>query len=127
MPTTRNCPFCYPAFRKDTLRPPAYRTYLGISVLSKGMNFAVAPQVIPKRDIIVETEECFRHMKDTAAVGLARSRIVNILANSRTPRSNLSSTKRSALEDLRSDPPAVVLEADKGKGIVVMNRKDYEK
>ncbi|KAH6932778.1 hypothetical protein HPB50_009402 [Hyalomma asiaticum] len=94
-----------------------------MSVLSKGMNFAVAPQVIPKRDIIVETEECFRHMKDTAAVALARSRIVNILANSRAPRSNLTSSERAALEDLRSDPSVVVLEADKGKGIVVMSRK----
>ncbi|KAH6929187.1 hypothetical protein HPB50_023986 [Hyalomma asiaticum] len=97
-----------------------------VSVLSRGMNFAVAPRVIPKRDIIVETEECFRHMKDTAAVALARSRIVNILANSRTPRSNLTSSERAALEDLRSDPSVVVLEADKGKGIVVMDRKDYE-
>lgn len=91
------------------------------------MNFAITPRFIPKRDIIVETEECFRHMKDTAAVCLARSHIVNILANAQTPQFNLTTKERAALRDLKSDASVVVPEADKGGGIVIMNRKDYDR
>ncbi|CAN7984777.1 unnamed protein product, partial [Ixodes hexagonus] len=97
-----------------------------VSLLSKGLNFAIAPRKVPKRDIIVEVEEKLRHIQDTTGVNLARSRIVSVLANAKSTRTNLTRGKRAALSDLKSDKSIVILSADKGKGTVLLDRKEYD-
>lgn len=96
-----------------------------MSVLSKGLNFAIAPRKVPKRDIIVEVEK-LRHIQNATGVNLSRSRIVNVLANAKSTRTNLTTGERTALNDLKSDNSIVILSADKGKGTVLLDRKEYE-
>ncbi|XP_064469769.1 uncharacterized protein LOC135384497 [Ornithodoros turicata] len=96
-----------------------------VSLLSKGLDFALAPRAVPKREIIVEIEDRLRHIKDSTGVNLARSRIATVLNNVSGPPSNLSKQERSALRDLRSDKSVIVLPADKGKGTVILDTEDY--
>ncbi|XP_064479224.1 uncharacterized protein LOC135392444 [Ornithodoros turicata] len=98
-----------------------------VSLLSKGLNFAVAPGSVPKRDIVVEVEECLRHLKDTANVSLARSRVVSVLADAQPPRRNLTRGECAALRDLKSDASVVILPADKGKGTVLLDGEVYDR
>ncbi|XP_064464684.1 uncharacterized protein LOC135375987 [Ornithodoros turicata] len=66
-----------------------------MSLLSKGIDFALAPRAVPKREIIVEIEDRLRHIKDSTGVNLARSRI------------------------------ATTKQPDKGKGTVILDTEDY--
>ncbi|XP_037505488.1 uncharacterized protein LOC119381802 [Rhipicephalus sanguineus] len=97
-----------------------------ISLLSKGLSFAIVPRRVPKWDIIAEVEEKLRHIQDTTGVNLARSRIVSVLAGAKSPCTNLTAEERDALKDLKSDNSIVILSADKGKGTVLLDRRDYE-
>ncbi|CAN7980112.1 unnamed protein product [Ixodes pacificus] len=92
-----------------------------MSLLSKVLNFAIAPRKVPKRDIIVEVEEKLRHIQDTTGVNLARSRIVSVLANAKSTRTNLTAGERTALNDLKSDKSIVILSADKGNCTVLLD------
>ncbi|XP_064482883.1 uncharacterized protein LOC135395719 [Ornithodoros turicata] len=96
-----------------------------VSLLSKGLDFTLAPRAVPEREIIVEIEDRLRHIKDSTGVNLARSRIATILNNVCGPPSNLSKQERSALRDLRSDQSVIVLPADKAKGTVILDTEDY--
>ncbi|XP_064472450.1 uncharacterized protein LOC135386811 [Ornithodoros turicata] len=96
-----------------------------MSLLSKGLDFALAPRAVPKREIIVEIEDRLRHIKDSTGVNLARSRIATILNNVTGSPSDLSKQERSAPRDLRSDKSVIVLPANKGKGTVILDTEDY--
>ncbi|KAH6937971.1 hypothetical protein HPB50_005788 [Hyalomma asiaticum] len=97
-----------------------------ISLLSQGLNFAIAPRRVPKRDIIAEVEEKLRHFQDTTGVNLARSRIVSVLANAKSPSTTLDAGERAAPKDLKSDNSIIILSAGKGKGTVALDRREYE-
>ncbi|XP_064478913.1 uncharacterized protein LOC135392149 [Ornithodoros turicata] len=96
-----------------------------LSLLSRGLDFALAPRAVPKRDIVVEIEDKLRHLKDTTGVNLARSRIATTLTNSTTIPTNLTRKEHAALRDLRSDDSIIILPADKGKGTVVLDKDHY--
>ncbi|XP_064470150.1 uncharacterized protein LOC135384898 [Ornithodoros turicata] len=97
-----------------------------VSLLSNGLDFALAPRVVPIREIVAEIEDKLRHIKDSTGVNLARSRIATTLNHVKGLPSNLSKQEQSALRDLRSDKSVIVLPADKGKGTVVLDREHYD-
>ena len=47
------------------------------------------------------------------------------LQNSKPPKDNLSKDERKALKELQSDTSIVILPADKGRSIVILNHEDY--
>ena len=49
------------------------------------------------------------------------------LQNAKKPRLNLGKEQREALRKLKEDDSIVILPADKGNAIVVMNKEDYDK
>ena len=49
------------------------------------------------------------------------------LQNAKKPRPNLGKEQREALRKLKEDDSIVILPADKGNAIVVMNKEDYDK
>ena len=55
-----------------------------------------------------------------------RGRVVNIVKNSKPPRSNISKPERSAIESLKKDKSIQILPADKGSATVVIDNSDYE-
>ena len=60
-----------------------------VSVLENGLNFALSPDALPVNDIIVATESACKILSDDKAAEL-RGRVVNIVKNSKPPRSNIS-------------------------------------
>ena len=55
-----------------------------------------------------------------------RGRVVNIVKNSKPPRSNISKPERSVIESLKKDKSIQILPADEGRATVVIDNSDYE-
>ena len=64
-------------------------------------------------------------MRNQSAVELARSKITQVLSNSRLPPPNLSPEEKKALQELISDHTIRIMKADKGNCTVIMDKKDY--
>ncbi|XP_013380543.1 uncharacterized protein LOC106151709 [Lingula anatina] len=94
-------------------------------LLAKGLNFAVAPKILPVEDIIVQTELACRNLDNTEAADM-RAEIVGAIKSSKPPTDNISREERRALLDLKKDKSIMILAADKGRATVVLNRTDYE-
>ena len=54
-----------------------------------------------------------------------RAEINYLLKKAKTPRSNITKEEKKALKELREDKERMVLTADKGVAMVVINRKEY--
>ena len=73
-----------------------------VSVLEKGLNFAVSPDTLPVKDVIIATESVCKELPGNKAAEL-RARVVNIVKTSKTPASNVTRGERSAIKELRKD------------------------
>ena len=54
-----------------------------------------------------------------------RAEINHLLKKAKTPRSNITKDEKRALKELREDKEGMVLTAEKGLAMVVMDRKEY--
>jgi hypothetical protein len=95
------------------------------SVLRKGLNFAVTPKELPTKDYIVSTEIACRNLPAAKAQSL-RSEVVKCVRKAKPPKSNIKSSERKALFELKKDKNIIILPADKGRATVVLNTSDYE-
>ena len=95
-----------------------------MSVLKKGLNFAVSQDEIPVVDIITATETACRNLEKSEADEL-RSEVVSTIKGGKKLTSNISKSERKALKDLQRDKSVVILPADKGRCTVVMDRPAY--
>jgi hypothetical protein len=94
------------------------------SALSKGLNYAVSPAVLPIEDFLTSVEKaihCFSASRSDRG-GSARD---CILKASSWPRDNLSDAKRRTLRSLRTNSVLTVIHADKGNRTVVLNTTYY--
>ena len=96
-----------------------------VSVLEKGLNFAVSPDKLPINDVIVATESACKDLPDKTAAEL-RARVVNIVKTSKPPASNITRGERSAIKELRNDDSIEIIPADKGRATVVIDKTVYE-
>ena len=97
-----------------------------LSVLRKGLNFAVSPDKLPVSDYITSIESACRLIGPyTEEAAHLRSECVNILKQSKPPKSNLSREQRRALQDLRKNDSIMILPADKGRATVIMPKGQY--
>ena len=94
------------------------------SVLSKGPNFSITPRYIPNVDYITVVESMSSKLKEEEAMEL-RSDINALLRKAKTPQPNLTRQERIGLAQLRKDKDRVILTADKGVVMVVMDREEY--
>ena len=90
-----------------------------ISVLAKGPNFAITPRHVPNIDYITTIQSVCHKCKEEDA-GELRVDINSLLRRAQVPKSNL--TKQ---ESIGKDKDRVVLTADKGVGMVVMDKENY--
>jgi len=97
-----------------------------VSALAKGPNFAVAPNKIPKEEIISQIESSIYRLPSEQADNI-RTQVANILRKAKPPPSNITRQERLALQDLSKDTDIIILPADKGNTTVVMNTSDYRK
>ena len=97
------------------------------SVLSLGLNYAVAPRRVPSMDIIAAVESGLRSIRSPnlppEAADEIRSRIGQIIRQSdKKPEGNLTRQQTTALRELQRDASITILPADKGNATVVMDR-----
>ncbi|XP_071448005.1 uncharacterized protein [Hetaerina americana] len=97
-----------------------------ISVLSKGLNFAVAPARLPKEELVTEVEYAVRKLPKEEAEEL-RGEVSRILLNAKTPKPNVTREERKALRDLRTNDDIIITPADKGNAMVLMKKDDYNR
>ena len=94
-------------------------------VLSRGQGFSVTPKKIPIDDFIVATEDICKKLSSKSEAAALRGEIRSIIENEKQPVSNLPKNERTALENLRKDQSIVILPADKGKCLVIMDKEEY--
>ena len=94
------------------------------SLLEKGPNFAISPNNIPNLDYITAIETVCSKLKEEDAAEL-RGEINGILKKGKIPKPNLDKDERTALHQLRKDKDGIILTADKGVAMVVLDKEDY--
>jgi hypothetical protein len=96
------------------------------SALSKGLNYAVAPAVLPIENFLGGVEKAVGTLPEEAAEEV-RQETARILKAFRKPNDNLSGAERRALLTLRTNADLTVLPVDKGNAAVVLNTSDYNR
>ena len=95
-------------------------------VLAHGPNFAVVANEPPIGKYIAQIERMCQKMKQGEVEEL-RCQIKLILKNITPPKPNISKEEAKAIKELRRDQEKVILTANKGVTMVVMEKKEYIK
>ena len=94
------------------------------SVLAKGPNFAVSPKCPPNLEYITAIEAACTKLSQQDAEEL-RADINWVLRASHPPKPNLTKAQNLAIRELKKDRDCIVLTADKGVAMVIMDSQDY--
>ena len=98
-----------------------------LSVLKKGLNFAVVPKQLPVVDLVTVTETACRSLPANDASEL-RAKVATVISKNRNIKeSNISNDEWRAIESLKKDENVMVLPADKGRVTVVLDKEEYTK
>ena len=95
------------------------------SLLSRGANFAVTPERLPIEDYICATEDAAMRLSTKGEKAALRAEVVEMLSKEKQPIPNISKKERAAIKKLKRDKRIIVTPADKGRCIVIMDRKEY--
>ena len=95
-------------------------------VLSCGPNFTIVPRVPPVVEYVVAIEKACQQLKQGEAEEL-RGEVKTIIKKIHPPRPNISKEEYQALQQLKKDNTRMILTADKGVCLVVMDKNDYMK
>ena len=99
-------------------------THIKTNLLAKDLNFSITSKTLPNKDIIATIEDEVKDL-EKEEVNTTRARVSLTLENSKPPKDNLSKDERKTLKELQSDTSIVILPADKGRSVVILNREDY--
>ena len=104
-------------------------TPLEKSLLQKGLKFAVTPATIPIKEYISTTTVAALKAGEHNGVdcsGLYHNfnRILNTFTN-KPIHTNITKSEHLALENLRKDKDCIIVTADKGVPLVVMDKTEY--
>ena len=94
------------------------------NLLSHGPNFAISPKKPLLGDYIVNIEKVCQSL-DTNMAEELRSEVYRVFKKPHQSKSNLKKEKRVTLKQLKSDNSHMVLTADKGVALVVIDTADY--
>ncbi len=90
------------------------------SLLEKGAK-------IPYKNIIAEVETAIKDLPDETK-DIIRTNTASILDRAHIPpHHNININERKVLKDLRQDTTRIIMKADKGNCLVIMNRDEYDK
>ena len=96
-----------------------------LSVLAKGLNFAVTPEKVPVVEVITKTEVACKNLPESDANEL-RSKVAGLLSRPKKIESNLDKSEKEALKSLSKDKDIEILPADKGRLVVVLDSSEYQ-
>ena len=95
-------------------------------ILSHGPNYAIVTKEPLIGEYIAQVEKLCQSLKQDEAEEL-RGEVKLIMKKIKPPKSNISKEETRAIKELKKDQERMVLTADKGVSMVVMDREDYEK
>ena len=95
-------------------------------ILSHGSNYPIVTKEPPIGEYIARVERVCQSLTHGEAEEL-RGEVKSIMKKTKPPKSNISKEEARAMEELKKDQDRMVLTADKGVHMVVMDREDYEK
>ena len=84
----------------------------------------ITSKTLPKKDIIATIEDAVKNLEKEETDSIC-AKVRLILQNSKPPKYNLSKDERKTLKKLHSDSSIVILPAEKGRSIAILNREDY--
>ncbi len=88
--------------------------------------FRITPAKIPYKNIVSEIEAAITYLPDETK-DIIRTHTASILDRASLPRHhNISTNERKALNDFKNDRTRVIMKADKGNSLVVMDRSEYD-
>ena len=96
-----------------------------LSLLQKGLNYAVTPRATPVEDILVGIEKAIQSLPVDKAEE-ARQEAVRIIKTTTRNKDNLTKKERMALKGLGKNNHLTILPADKGNATVILNTMDYK-
>ncbi len=97
------------------------------SLLQRGLNFSVTPSTVPTKEYVIGVESACRLIgPGSKQAERLRSDCVRLLKTAQLPTSNITRKEQAALTNLAKDENIMVLPADKGRAVVVLNTKDYQ-
>ena len=85
-----------------------------VSLLQKGLNFAVTPTSIPATEIVAKVESAIRPL-DAEQADTVRRNVNSILQKAKSPKPNIIREMQQALKGLKEDKSIIILPADKGR------------
>ena len=94
-----------------------------MSLLAHGPNFTIAPRHPPYGEYITAVEQACLNLEPHNAEEL-RAEIMEALRHSHKARRNSTKKEAQALAELKNDDSRVILTADKGVALVVMDRTE---
>ena len=93
-------------------------------VLARGPNFAIVAMQPPLGEYISQIERMCQQLKQGKAEEL-REETKAILMNIQPPRPNISKGEAKAIQELRKDQEKIILTANKGVSMVVLDKEEY--
>ena len=96
-----------------------------ISVLSKGLNFGIAPRHVPKFDIIKAIESSTYRLEPEKLASF-KAQIKQAIEKHKIKERNLSDSEQNAIDTLQKNKSIVISKADKGNIVVIQDKKDYD-
>ena len=94
------------------------------NLLAHGPNFAITPRSPPIGEYIAVVEQTCQNLTQGEAEEL-RAEVKAVLKKFQPPRNNITKEEQKALSELKKDTSRVILTADKGTCLVVMDREEY--
>ena len=95
-----------------------------MKLLSHGPNYAVVPRSPPITEYVATIEQACTALKQGKGGRIKRGDEGHHQGNT-TPKYNLTREEHKALEELKKDKNRMILTADKGVSIVVIDKEEY--
>ena len=92
--------------------------------MTHGPNFAITPRCPPIGEYIAAVEQTCQNMAQGEAEEL-RAEVKAVLKKIQPPKPNITKEEQKALKELKKDTNRVILTADKGTCLVVMDKEEY--
>ena len=96
-----------------------------VSLLQKGLNFAVTPTSIPATETVAKVESAIRPL-DAEQADTVRRNVNSILQKAKPPEPNITREMKQALKGLKEGKNIMILPADKGRASVVLDKNTYD-
>ena len=93
-------------------------------LLTHGPNFAITARCPPIGEYIAAVEQTCQNMAQGEAEEL-RAEVKAVLKRIQPPKANITKEEQKALTELKKDTNRVILTADKGTCLVVMDKEEY--